>query len=173
MRKREVIISVDPGLDGAIALTIDGQLSTIEDMPTLSVRVGGRDRRRVDVFTIQGLLAALVKQYVEPMDDLYFIVEEVGTRPKEGPVGAFSFGRGFGILEGVAVGMGFPLRYVQPAAWSRALKLKRGKDANRQRAMEIFPTFRAEFARVKDDGRADAALIGHWAHTELRSRGTI
>lgn len=170
---REVILAADPGLDGALAVLVDGQLVEIADMPTLTIQVGGRDRRRIDAFTLHGIIRSLLTSHLGPVDHLYVVIEEVGPRPKEGPVQSFAFGRGFGVLEGVIIGMGLPIRYVQPAAWSRALRLKKGKDANRQRALELFPEFRAEFARVKDDGRADAALVGHWAHAELHARGTL
>jgi crossover junction endodeoxyribonuclease RuvC len=37
-----------------------------------------------------------------------------------------------------------------------------GKDGARARAMEVFPWNVDLFKRVKDDGRADAALIAAW-----------
>lgn len=173
MKASEVIIAVDPGIQGAFATMVDGRLAELVDMPTLTITVSNRQRRRVDAFTIGTELKALLNRHVGPVDRLHFLIEEVGVRPKEGAVGAFSFGRGVGALEGVAIGLGMPVRYVPPTTWSRALKLKKGKDANRLRAMELFPEFREQFGRVKDDGRADAALIAHWAHAELTSKGTL
>lgn len=44
----------------------------------------------------------------------------------------------------------------------RALGLSPDKGASRRRAIELWPAQSAMFARVKDDGRAEAALIGYW-----------
>jgi crossover junction endodeoxyribonuclease RuvC len=51
---------------------------------------------------------------------------------------------------------------VTPRKWMKDLKLSGGKDANRQRAAQLFPAYAASFSRVKDDGRADAALLAYW-----------
>jgi len=173
MGKSEIILAVDPGLSGAIACLVDGRLVEVEDMPTFELVVGGSNRRRVDPFTLEGVIRSLLVSYAGPLDDLHIILEEVGPRPKDGTVGAFTFGEAYGLLQGVAAGGRLPLRYVKPQVWKRDLKLRRGKDASRQRAMELFPAFRDQFARVKDDGRAEAALIGHWGHTQLTKRGAL
>ena len=44
-----------------------------------------------------------------------------------------------------------------------------GKDAARNRAMQLYPNHATSFSRAKDDGRADAALIAS-AHAILRTR---
>lgn len=170
---REVILAADPGLGGALAVLVDGQLVEVEDMPTFTLEIGGGNRRRLDLFTLEGQVRSLLASYAGPLDEIHVIIEEVGPRPKDGTVGAFTFGEAYGLLKGVVAGARLPLRTVTPVAWKKALKLRRGKDASRQRAMELFPTFRDQFARVKDDGRAEAALIGHWAHVELKQRGTL
>jgi hypothetical protein len=51
--------------------------------------------------------------------------------------------------------------------WTRAITRGIGKDASRSRAMELYPSHQKEFARAKDDGRADAVLIGFWYLREL------
>ena len=52
-------------------------------------------------------------------------------------------------------------RYLHsPAAWKRAVGLSlASKDASRSEAIRRWPAHAACFARVKDDGRAEAALI--------------
>lgn len=170
---REVILAADPGVSGAIALLIDAGLEEVEDMPTFELEIGGKKRRRIDPYSLEGLIRTMLSSHVESLDELHIILEEVGPRPKDGTVGAFTFGEAYGLFQGITAGMRLPLRYVRPQQWKKALKLRRGKDASRQRAMELFPTFRDQFARVKDDGRAEAALIGYWAHVELKQRGTL
>jgi crossover junction endodeoxyribonuclease RuvC len=79
----------------------------------------------------------------------------------------FSFGRSAGVIEGVLAALMVPQTFVQPAVWTRAITRGIGKDASRSRAMELYPSHQKEFARAKDDGRADAVLIGFWYLREL------
>lgn len=168
MEPQNVIISCDPGIQGAFAVMIDGSLVEIEDMPTMVRTVSGTERRYVAPDIVDGLLRSLVTSHVGLADRVTFVIEKVGARPKEGAVGAFAFGKGVGHVEGIAIGLRLPRHMVEPALWKRQLKMKKGKDASRQRAMELFPDFREQFARAKDDGRAEAALIAQWAHTHLQ-----
>ncbi len=90
-------------------------------------------------------------------------VEFVGPRPGEGAVGAFSFGRCRGVVEGVLGAHGVVTRFLTPPAWKRAVGIPPGKvgtkDAARSEAIRRWPARADLFARVMDDGRAEAALI--------------
>jgi crossover junction endodeoxyribonuclease RuvC len=91
-------------------------------------------------------------------------VEFVGARPGEGAVGAFAFGRSRGVVEGALAALGVSASLLTPPSWKRAVGLPAGrdgaKDAARSEAIRRWPAKAALFARVKDDGRAEAALIG-------------
>lgn len=143
------IIGIDPGQKGAIALlTPSNQIAAMRDMPTLDNRISAP------------LLADILTP-LQPHVDIC-IIEDVHAMPKQGVTSSFNFGRGLGVLEGVALGAGIPVRYVTPAKWKKALGLTADKDASRRRACELWPGQSAMFARVKDDGRAEAALIAYW-----------
>jgi crossover junction endodeoxyribonuclease RuvC len=87
-------------------------------------------------------------------------VEHVGARPGEGAVGAFAFGRSRGVIEGVLGAAAIPVTFLTPAAWKRAVGLTLAtKDASRAEAIRRWPAHASMFARVKDDGRSEAALI--------------
>jgi crossover junction endodeoxyribonuclease RuvC len=89
-------------------------------------------------------------------------VEQVATRPGEGAVGAFSFGKSYGLVLGVLAAHFIKIEHVTPASWKTALKVKGDKDVSRQRASALFPTYSGLWARVRDDGRAEAALIAYY-----------
>jgi len=74
----------------------------------------------------------------------------------------FSFGRSFGMIEGILATLQIATTFVPPATWTKGVGRSPGKDASRARAMELFPAHQLMFSRVKDDGRADAALIAYW-----------
>lgn len=141
---------IDPGLNGAIALfdMTEGHLEVF-DMPVMEIN----KKRQVN----PQLLANILEQHESPV-----FIEQVGARPGQGVSSMFNFGKSYGICLGVSAGLKLPTTTVSPVVWQRKLKVEKGKDANRLRAVQTFPNFSDLFARKKDDGRADAALIAHW-----------
>jgi crossover junction endodeoxyribonuclease RuvC len=90
------------------------------------------------------------------------VVEQVGAMPGQGVSSMFAFGQAYGMVLGVLAGLYIPVRTVTPASWKRAMKLNTGKDAARAEAARRWPQQAGEFRRVKDDGKAEAALIALW-----------
>jgi hypothetical protein len=79
------------------------------------------------------------------------------------PIPRSGFGRSRGVIEGVRGAAGVPLSFLTPACWKRTVGIPPGKegakDAARSETIRRLPGHSALFARVKDDGRAEAALI--------------
>ena len=148
-------IGIDPGLSGAIAVLTDDSLQ-IHDMPVMIVDRNGKAKRQVSA----NELAELLNLYAGK--DCHVYVERVSAMAGQGVTSVFSFGRSFGMIEGILAALKMPVTFVAPATWTRAIGRSPGKDASRARAMELFPNYEYFFKRVKDDGRADAALIAHW-----------
>lgn len=148
-------IGIDPGLSGAIAVLTDDTLQ-IHDMPVMTVDRNGKAKRQVSA----NELAELLNLYAGK--DCHVYVERVSAMAGQGVTSVFSFGRSFGMIEGILAALKMPVTFVAPATWTRAIGRSPGKDASRSRAMELFPNYEYFFKRVKDDGRADAALIAHW-----------
>jgi crossover junction endodeoxyribonuclease RuvC len=148
-------IGIDPGLSGAIAVLTDDSLQ-IHDMPVMTVDRNGKAKRQVSA----NELAELLNLYAGK--DCHVYVERVSAMAGQGVTSVFSFGRSFGMIEGILAALKMPVTFVAPATWTRAIGRSPGKDASRARAMELFPNYEYFFKRVKDDGRADAALIAHW-----------
>jgi crossover junction endodeoxyribonuclease RuvC len=149
------IIGIDIGTKGAAAI-IDaktGEIIEIIDMPCLNDGPKGRP-------AVNGPLLA---EFVFRSHATHAFIEYVGARPGEGAVGAFAFGRSRGVVEGVLAAAGIPAVHIAPASWKRAIGIKPGKDgakdAARSEAIRRWPGQAGLFARVKDDGRAEAALI--------------
>ena len=148
-------IGVDPGLSGAIAVMSPESLK-IFDMPTMTVERNGKAKRQVSATELADLL------YLYSGKDCHVYCERVGAMAGQGVTSVFSFGRSFGMIEGILAALHMPVTYVAPATWVKAVHRGAGKDASRQRAMELFPDNQADFKRVKDDGRSDASLIAYW-----------
>jgi crossover junction endodeoxyribonuclease RuvC len=151
MERFIVIIGIDIGAAGALALiSPNGDFLEVADMPVL--RDFPRNRATVN--------GPLVAEIVYRWHATEAFVEHVSARPGEGAVGAFAFGRSRGVIEGVLAACGVPTRFITPVCWKRTVGLTfASKDAARSEAIRRWPAHAALFARVKDDGRAESALI--------------
>ena len=63
--------------------------------------------------------------------------------------------------------LGVAVTLVTPAKWKATLRVPADKSASRQRAAQLWPGLAGTFARVKDDGRAEAAMIGLYGANTL------
>ena len=160
------LIGIDPGVSGAVVLASgeSSKILDVWDMPVVEVR----GKRHVSPSGLRGVLSAACKL---PQADCHYdfqsysitiIVEHVQGVQQSGATSAFNFGRGFGVIEGVIAGLGLSCELVRPQVWTKALRVSRDKGSHREAAMRLWPDMADKFARVKDDGRADAALLCHW-----------
>ena len=157
-----IIIGIDPGLTGAIAFfDTSGGTLTLSDMPVVSVK---RNNKLKNEVSAAGLVDVIKTQVIGLTTHKVFI-ERVNAMPGQGVTSVFSFGRSLGIVEGVVASFGIATTIVPPMTWQKAINVRGGKDGSRARAMELFPAYANLFARKKDDGRADAALIAWYGAT--------
>ena len=148
-----MIVAIDPGITGAIAWFDLDQLIAIDDMPVEKVRVGKTMRSRVDPRRLVDMLDVLEVHTV--------VLEEVHAQGRNGSLANFSLGRSFGVTEAAIAAHDHSLVLVKPRAWKKALGLTSDKKQSLELARRTWPD-RTYFDRAKDDGRAEAALIGHW-----------
>ena len=148
------VMSIDPGLSGAMAVFDGDDLIAVVDMPTHELSRNGKAKRQIAASTLAGIFTQ--------HDPRHVIVEKVSAMPGQGVTSMFSFGRSLGIIEGIVAAYDIPVTYVTPGVWTKGIGRGAGKDASRARACELYPSHQKSFARVKDDGRADAVLIGAW-----------
>ncbi len=148
-----VVVGIDPGNSGAVAVLGDGQLFAAYDMPVL------------DRVVSEALYVDLLRQIeVDHLIDApaMCVIERVSAMPKQGVSTTFKFGLAYGIQRCGPAARGWPVTFVTPTEWKRTLKLSKDKEQSRRRAIELWPDQAQLFARKKDDGRAEAALIAHW-----------
>lgn len=145
------ILAIDPGSKGALAwVDQDGALLDVADIPFIEVR----GKNRVDAAGFADLFYRRAISLV--------VIEGVGAMPKQGVGSAFAFGYSAGLCEGIAAGFGLPVVIVKAVVWKTRASVSRDKGAARQMAMRYWPRSSGWFSRVKDDGRAEAALLGRW-----------
>jgi crossover junction endodeoxyribonuclease RuvC len=145
------VIGIDPGVSGAIVALLDQGDLLAWDMPTIEVH----ERQRISAIHLADLLVD-----IGPVEMV--VVEDVQGVQGSGATSAFAFGRGAGVIEGVLAGLRRPVTYVRPQVWTKDLGVGSDKGAHRQAATRLWPAHSDLFRRVKDDGRADAALVAWW-----------
>lgn len=151
-----MIIGIDVGIRGAIALLDGDRLISVHDMPTLTKVVGGRKKTRIDARALYEIVA---DQNINSA-----FVEIVTARPNQGVSSMFAFGQASGIAEGVCASVTPDVTGVRPQTWKKHFKLGSDKGQSRLLASHLFAEHADRFKRVKDDGRAEAALIGLWGY---------
>jgi crossover junction endodeoxyribonuclease RuvC len=140
-----LILGIDPGKTGALAFLYSNRALFIEDMPAIGKEVNG------------ALTADMLREFT-PTHAYIEAVNSFGM----GRQSAFNFGQGVGVIKGVLGALAIPYSNVTPTKWKKEFSLNRDKNASRLAAIRLFPDNAGQFARKKDDGRAEAALIALW-----------
>jgi hypothetical protein len=148
-----VILGIDPGKTGALAFyfTAEPFRVAVEDMPIVNDKVN----------------APLLSDILWKYGPTYAVIEAVGARPGQGVSSMFNFGVSYGIAIGVLGTRAVPLHFVTPAKWKKHFGLSSDKEQSRAKAIQLFPACSSSFARKKDDGRAEAALIAKYGAETL------
>lgn len=145
-----LILGVDPGKSGALALIDeDGVLVDVHDMPDATGAALGAHLRDLLADHSPHIIAAAW-------------VELVGSRPGQGVASTFKFGANWGAILGALGALEVPVELRTPAQWKKAMRVTADKASSRQRAAEHWPSDAGRFARVKDDGRAEACLLAEY-----------
>lgn len=158
------VIGIDVGKNGAIA-RYDGNSLSVFDMPVF--RQTKASRETIDHYALAELIGSLLFDHA--------FVEQIGALPTDGHVGAFSFGRCYGVVLGVLAANRSPMTLVVPQKWRAAVGVKKSQTKGDKlpslaRATELFPSDAPRYwtsTRSKFDGgvvkthadRAEAALI--------------
>jgi crossover junction endodeoxyribonuclease RuvC len=132
----------------------------VEDLPTLAAE-GAKSRRIIDGPPLIRRLRQLATKPITAM------LEKVGAMPRDGAVGAFSFGRSYGKIETALEAAGIPFDTVRPPIWKKAMGVLADKDQARQRASQLIPSGAKYWPLKKHDGRAEAALIALYGRQHL------
>lgn len=143
-----VTAAIDPGITGAIAIFDSLDLADIIDMPV--TRHPGWNHQIVNADHIAELLLECCADRV--------VIETPQPRPGNGMRTVAASLASWGVLLGAAHHI--PVTLVAPQTWTKALNVGADKTTHRAKASDLYGSDR--FTRRRDDGRADAVLVGHW-----------
>jgi len=160
-----LIMGIDPGLSGAIAVIHvredqSVRLLSAADMPLTSV-AASRGKKAHKVLDLPAM-ADLMRTDMFPVANLA-VIEKVGAAPGQGVTSMFSFGYAAGAAAGAAAAANIPVEFLRPQLWKRIAGVPAGsdKDYTRLMALAMFPDAKALFKLKKHHGRADAMLIAY------------
>ena len=150
-----IVAGIDPGKTGALSILYDNNVVSCFDVPMQLVKGKAKP--------------AWAKWASEWRNAFGFeapdmiVIEDIAARPGQGVTSMFSFGRTLGFAHALAQGAGVPVHFVTPFVWKGRLGLLNSdKGASREKARTLFPASAHAFERVKDDGRAEAALLAYY-----------
>lgn len=155
----DYILGIDPGFSGGVAsLNLATGALNVFDMPVLTNKKGKTELNHLLLFELMA----------PPQDcQIMAVLEQVASRPGQGVSSTFRFGQGYGAIEMALAAHKIPVRYVTPTQWKKHFGLSKDKGASRGLATQRFPSHTKEFIRVKDDGRAEAALIAMYGQEKI------
>jgi crossover junction endodeoxyribonuclease RuvC len=146
------ILGVDPGITGGIAFLYPDRIAA-DDIPT-----AGGD---VDVDT----LVLRIREHAPRLA----VIEKAQAMPKQGVVSVFKYGCAFGALCAATMVLEIPTHLVSPRKWKSHFSLDADKEKSRALAIRLWPGC-GYFSRVKDHGRAEAALLARYGAEVIEVR---
>lgn len=161
-------IGIDVGIGGGLAALSD-KIQMAAPMPIFEGTKGGSPSK-IDIMGVKYWVENAIKAHqmsggapVVPV----FVIEIQRAMPKQGVTSMFHLGESYGLLQGLPLALGWPLKLVQPKAW-KAVVLN-GTPKDKTAAIEFV---RAKFPKIDlnvgvrkviyHDGMADAVCIADY-----------
>jgi crossover junction endodeoxyribonuclease RuvC len=152
-----IIIGIDPGLSGGIAVLDNNKVLELFDMPVMAD--GKKNKKQLN----SALLAKLIKESTSNTSESAVIVEQVNAMPGQGVTSMFNFGQTFGAIKGICATLELPIFFVRPSKWKKHFELiNSSKDASRTKAIEMYPHLAEKLSKKKDVNKSDAILIARF-----------
>ena len=159
-----IVVGIDPGLSGAIAILENNKVLNIFDMPVMAE--GKKNKRQLN----SAQLVSIIKDGTKPESEIAVVVEQVNAMPGQGVTSMFNFGQTFGAIKGVCAALELPIFFVRPSKWKKHFELiNSSKDSSRTKVIEMYPSLSNQLAKKKDVNKSDAILIARfYSETRLK-----
>jgi crossover junction endodeoxyribonuclease RuvC len=156
------ILGVDPGLKGGIAFIRPDITPWVVAMPVSKIIVNKRTKHEIDEDELADLFWS-----VRYSDMVVLYMEQVCARPGQGVTSMFTFGEGYGVIQGVAAAYNIPVKLVAPQTWKKQVlgtRWTHDKLGAIQFCNEVYPEVSLIPAgrRVPQDGLADSLCVAHY-----------
>jgi hypothetical protein len=146
-----ICVGIDPGLKGGVAI-FNGDRLTVFPMPLLN--------SNIDAYQLHATLSYCGKIH-------FLAIEEAASRPDQGVISMFSFGKGYGALLAIIEILKIPYIIVKPQTWKAGIlpNTKKDKAAAIAYCQTKYPnvSITRKHARTPSDGMADSICIARYA----------
>lgn len=177
-----ISIGIDNGLFGAIvAVDHNFKIRAYYDTPIVNLtktKKGGKKsvNHEFAPTAMKDVLVEILSQLADS-DETKVWLEVAHAMPQQGLSSTFKTGRGWGLWEGIVVGLGLSYDIVHAKTWTKAMlkDVPAGdpKERSMVKAQRLFgstlPLTRPGGRVLSLDGRADAALIACYGISQLRN----
>lgn len=183
-----IVCGIDPGFEGALAKIWttgkEGRLDKYEiiDMPVIAIQTksktskkGTKSKKQLDGQAIRNYLIGADHVFIEiagarPIKGKQKPCPKCGQVPTQGTVSTGNYMMGYGILQGICIGLQISHSLIHPATWKAAMMrdMPKGKETSILRAKQLFPDI--DLHRKKDHGKAEAILLNLYGIKQLSER---
>lgn len=141
---KSIFIGIDPGQSGGIAY-LNENFAHPHKMP--------------DTEADTAELLREIRDSYDGHSTLLCFIESVHSMPKQGVSSSFKFGRSYGFLRGLLIGLKIPFEEITPQVWQKEMNCRTGGDKNvsKAKAQQLWPELKITHAL------ADALLIAECA----------
>lgn len=171
-----VIIGIDVGLDGGVAMLGDDGQVFIYEMPTDVIVTGTKKKPKKRRVVNGHKLRRIFRDVQKNAREVYVMIERAQLRPavrrdengalqvNQGVASQAAFMEQYGLIRGILIGLGIPYEEVHPASWKADIfHGASDKTDARVMAANLFPNVAERFELKKNDGLAEATLIAEYA----------
>ena len=154
-----IVFGIDPGVTGAIACLVNGEVHSVRDLP-VRLEGTGTVKRKLD----SAGLAAIVRDWRQQIgqDAEMAVIEKVASMPKQGVASVFSLGHSAGVCEAVMQALWCRVEFVAPRTWKTAVGCGADKATSAARASLLYPRAAGYWSTKSGHNRAEALLLAHW-----------
>lgn len=165
---KKIYIGIDPGFSGGIVrigITDNNQVAILDKLPMPLLSASGK--KLLDLHGIYRIFADWIDTNPANTE---FIIEEVGSMPRQGLSSTFRFGYYAGALEGIISTFTVPITFVRPQAWMKVCFQdipKTSEVPSRIFCQRRYPyeSFLATGrSKIAHDGMTDACAIAHYLY---------
>ncbi len=161
------ILGIDPGKDGYVSCIENGTVKLGVPTPTIKISKKG-SKQDYDIASMRNILT-----YYPSLD--LVVLEKQRAMIGQGVTSTFSTGRGYGLWEGLIVGLGYRYIIVTPQTWHKQLLRDMPGDDPKAKsilaAKRLFPGVdmrKNDKCRVDHDGKTDSLLLAWFGWLQMK-----
>lgn len=157
-----VILGIDPGKTGAMVWldTLYGILTIMDNEEWANPHDPAAALHDILSLCKKTKLVCIEAQHTRATYD-------ASGKRKQGLASTWTYAEHYGTILGCLAALQVPVHKVEPAVWKALMHLDKDKKKSLELARKLWPNDLDKFKRIKDHGRAEAALLAEFGKRYL------